>query len=824
MTITEHPTAERLIGAPIRRVEDPILLLGRGSYVDDVKLTDVLEVAFVRSPHSHARIVSVDVERARRVPGVAYVLTGTEAAEMCAGWRGVLAYPGMKAGLQRPLALDKIRFVGEPVAAIAATSRALAEDAAELVAVEYEPLPAVVDPARALEPDAPVIHEDLGDNLSWRNQYANGDVEATLAECDLVISRTFRTGRHTGIPMEPRGCLASYDPMNEFLTVWLSTQGPHMIQHEYAAVLALEDHRVRIITANVGGAFGIKAHVYPDEVATCLLSMKLGRPVKWIQDRLEGMVGDVVGRDERVDLTMGFSSDGILRAMKAHVLADGGAFSVFPRASVTEPNMVSRILPGPYRFSAYAFTAELAITNKQSLGHYRAVGHPVAILAHETIMDIAARTLGLDPVEIRRRNLVRRDELPFKSAIGNTYSDIACEEGLDQTVREADYEGLRAWQARERAKGRCIGIGLATFIEGTAPGAQFYAVLGAPIMPGDAVTLRMEPSGTVVALIGTPGQGQGLRTTASQVIGDTLGIGMQDITVIDGDTGVVPYGSGVWAARSAVVSLGASRMAAMALADKLKRVAAHLLECSPDDVELSNRAASVRGAPERSLTLREIAMTAHFRTPKLPPEMERGLEVTSFYEPPPMTWINGTHLAVVEVDPKTGLVRLLRFVALDDCGRMINPFIVEAQIRGGVIQGVGGALFEHLIYDEQGQLATGTLVDYLVPLATDVPDVEVLHRETPSTLNPNGSKGAGEAGTSGAPAAIANAVNDALAPFGAEVLVQPITPEVVLAAIEQPGSRPAQVADAPHPAIDDPEPPATGQETNPTRDGWSTPL
>lgn len=340
-------------------------------------------------------------------------------------------------------------------------------------------------------------------------------------------------------------------------------------------------------------------------------------------------------------------------------------------------------------------------------------------------------------------------------------------------------------------------------------------MLGAPIMPADAATPRMEPSGTLVALLGTPGQGQGLRTTASQVIGDTLGLRMQDITVVDGDTSMVPYGSGVWAARSSVVSLGAARTAALALADKIKRIAAHLLECSPDDVELHDRAASVRGAPERSLPLREIAMTAHFRTPKLPPELERGLEVTRFYEPPPMTWISGTHLAIVEIDPRTGLVSPRRYVALDDCGRQVNPFIVEGQIRGGVIQGIGGALFEHLIYDEQGQLTTGTLMDYLVPLATDVPDIELLHAETPATANPNGSKGAGEAGTSGAPAAVANAVNDALAPLGAEVTVQPITPEVVLAAIEHPANRPSETAGDPHPAVDDPAPPPGGRETNP---------
>jgi carbon-monoxide dehydrogenase large subunit len=446
--------------------------------------------------------------------------------------------------------------------------------------------------------------------------------------------------------------------------------------------------------------------------------------------------------------------------------------------------MISRILPGPYRFANYAFTAELAITNKQALGHYRAVGHPVAIMAHEVIMDCAARELGLDPAEIRRRNLVRSEDLPFQSAVGNSYTDLSCQQALDAALERADYEGLRRWQAEQRAAGRLIGIGLATFIEGTAPGAQFYATLGAPIQPADTATLRMEPNGTLVALLGTPGQGQGVRTTATQVICDELGLQMDDVTVLDGDTAVVPYGSGLWAARSSVVSLGAVRTAAQALADKIRRIGAHLLECAPEDIDLGEKRLTVRGTARR-LALREVAMTAHFRTPKLPPNMERGLEVTRFYEPPPMTWINGAHVAVVDVDRRTGRISLLRYIALDDCGRQVNPFIVAGQIRGGVVQGIGGALFEHLKYDEQGQLTTGTFMDYLVPLASDVPDIELVHLETPSSLNPNGSKGAGEAGTSGAPAAIANAVNDALTPLGAEVTLQPITPEVVLDAIDR---------------------------------------
>ncbi len=785
MSLHGRGKAGGLIGAPLRRVEDRPLLLGRGIYVDDIRLSGLLEVAFVRSPFGHARIVRLDVERARCLPGVVCILTPAEAAATCPGWRGVLAFRGMKAGLQRPLALDRVRYVGEPVVAVAASSRPVAQDAVDLVTVEYEPLPAVADPRGALRPGAPLVHEDLGDNLSWRTEYVAGDAEGALAAADLVVSRTFRSGRHTAVAMEPRGCVASFDPGTGCLTVWLSSQALHLMQREYAALLGLDDHRVRIITPDVGGAFGAKAHVYPDEVATCLLSMKLGRPVKWIQNRGEGLRTDVAARDEEIEVTAGFRSDGTLVAIKARILADGGAFSIFPRGSMTEPNMVARILPGPYRFAHYACIAELAITNKPPLGHYRGVGHPVAIFVMERIMDIAAERLGLDPVEIRRRNLVRPDEMPYRSVVGALYSDGAYEEAFDRLLAALDYAGLRRWQAEARAGGRLVGIGLATFIEGTAPGAQFYAALGAPIMAADAVTVRMEPSGTVVALVGTAGQGQGLRTTTSQVIGDVLGLGLDDIAVLDGDTAMVPYGSGVWGARSAVVTLGAARLAARAVADKIRRIAAHLLECSPLDLELGERAVTVRGVPDRRLSFRDIATTAYFRTPALPADMERGLEATRFFEGPAMTWVNGAHLAVVEVDAETGTVRVLRYAALDDCGTIINPLIVEGQVCGGVVQGLGGALLERLTYDADGQLLTGSLMDYVVPVASVVPGVEVLHMETPARSNPNGTKGVGEAGTSGAPAAIANAVNDALRPLGGEVDVLPMTAQTIFAAIQR---------------------------------------
>ena len=515
----------KLIGARVHRVEDPRILRGQGRYVPDLTVTGMLHAAFLRSPYAHARVLRIDAEAARAHPGVVSVLLPDEAARAAKPWRGSLKiFPNMKAGLQYPLALGKVRFVGEPIAAVAAADRYAAEDARDLIRVEYEPLPAVAEAQEALAPGAPVLHEELGDNLIYRNAFTYGDPDAAFARAHRTFRQRFRVHRQTGIPLEGRGLLAQYDPAARSMTVWTSTQVPHMLWALLAEILGIAEHRLRIICPDVGGGFGIKAHLYPDEVAVCLLAMRLGRPVKWIQDRHESFVSDIHARDQQVEVEAAVDADGTLRAMRSRILSGAGAYSIFPRTSVVEGNMVGRTIPGPYRFKDYAYRVEVAATNKPSLAHYRGVGHPPAVFITEVLMDVIARGLGVDPADVRRRNLIQPDEYPFTNAVGATYDIGSHLAAFERLLEVADYGRLRREQAAARAAGRLMGIGFTCFVEMTAPGAQFYGVGGAAISAQDGTTVRLEPSGKVTALVGTGSQGQGLDTTYAQVIAQELSL------------------------------------------------------------------------------------------------------------------------------------------------------------------------------------------------------------------------------------------------------------------------------------------------------------
>jgi carbon-monoxide dehydrogenase large subunit len=773
--------AGRYVGASVKRGDDPRLLTGRGRFVDDLSLPRLLHVAIVRSPHAHARIVALDLEAARRAPGVAGLLTGVEAARLCQPYRGILQhYKGMKTGAMLPLAVERARYVGEPIVAVAAESRAAAEDAAALVRVEWALLPAVLSPDRALAPDAPLIHEELGDNLIYETRLSAGDAEAALARAHRRYRRTFVVGRHTGVPIEPRGLVADFDPSTRALTVWISTQVPHMMQAILAQLFGLPEHRVRVVAPDVGGSFGIKIHVYQDDMAACALALTLGRPVKFVATRRESFLSDIHAREQVVEVEYGVAADGRLLAMKAGITAAVGPCSAFPRSSVVEGGQVLRLLPGPYRVADYDATLRVVAQNKVVTSQYRAVGHPIAAAVTESMLDLAARDLGLDPAEVRRRNLVR--EFPHTSATGNVYDSGSYVEALERLLEVAKYGELRRAQAAARSEGRCVGIGLSCFIELTGPGAQFYGVGGAPISGQEGTTLRLEPSGAVTALAGVTEQGQGTRTALAQIVADELGVPLDAVTVLMGDTAMVPYGGGTWASRGMPIGGSATMLAARALAAKLRRAAAVLLEVHEDDLELSDGQARVRGT-DRALDMAAIARAVHFRSNEL-----RGLEpsvdaTVHFANPQAWTFSNGAHLAVVEIDHETGRVRVVRYVAVDDCGRVVNPALLAGQIMGGVAQGIGGALLEHCVYDADGQLLTTTLMDYAVPTAAALPTLEVHHLETPSPHLPGGFKGAGEAGTAGAPAAILNAVNDALAPYGAVITEQPVTAERVLRAL-----------------------------------------
>ena len=766
----------RHVGSPLKRLDDPRLLTGRGKYVDDFSLPRMLHVAIVRSPHPHARINASHVGDARRATGVVAVMTGAEAAELCKAYLGVLLhYQGMKTGAMRPLATDRVRYVGEPVVAIAAATRGQAEDAAQQVLIEYEPLPAVLTAEQALAPDAPPIHPELGDNVIYATRLATGDAGTAFAAAAHVYRRTFTTGRHTGVPIEPRGLLADYDPSTRALTVWISTQVPHMMQAVLADLFGLDEHRVRVIAPDVGGSFGIKIHVYQDDMAACALAIALGRPVKFVADRHESFLSDIHARDQRIDVELAVGADGVLEAMRARITATVGPYSAYPRSSVVEGGQVLRLLPGPYRLRQYEATLQVVAQNRGITSQYRAVGHPIAAAVTEGILDVAARDLGLDPAEIRRRNLIRPDELPYTTATGNVYDSGSHALALERLLEVAGYAELRNAQRAARAAGRHVGIGLSCFVELSGPGAQFYGVGGAPISGQEGTTVRLESTGAVTALVGVTEQGQGMPTALAQIIADELGVSLQSVTVRSGDTAMVPYGGGTWGSRGLPIGGAATLLATRALGEKIRRLAATLLEAAPEDIELAGARASVRGSPDRSLAFRDLARTVHFRSNELK-GLEPSVEATvHFANPSAWTFSNGAHLAMVEVNVDTGAIRVIRYVAVDDCGRVVNPALVEGQVCGGIAQGIGGALGEHCVYDDAGQLLTGTLMQYPVPTAADLPAFEVHHIETPAPGIPGGFKGAGEAGTAGAPAAILNAVNDALAPLGVALTDQPLT-------------------------------------------------
>ena len=775
-------TAARYVGQRVRRSEDPALLAGRGRFVDDVAEPRQAEVAFVRSPIASGRILGIDTSAAAALPGVLAVFTAADLGPYCPGWRGLLSWPGMVAGEQTALATGVVRHVGEPVVLVVAGSRAEAEDAAELVVADYEELPAVLDPVAALAPRSPLVHEELGTNLCFASPFGSGDVDDAFARADTVVEVAVQTGRHTAVALEMRGVLASYDRDEHTLTVRVSTQAPQMLQTLYARLLGLPENAVRVVTEHVGGAFGMKAFVYPDEMAVVTASLLVGRPLKWTQDRYESLQSDTQARDERVTAALAVDADGRVLGLRSEVVSDAGAYSMYPRGCVTEGVQVATIMPGPYRVPAYASSLRVVFTNKTPLAVYRAVGHPPAILVMELLMDEAARELGLTADEIRRRNLLAPADLPYTSPTGNVYDSGSHLESLERAVALlGDDVGDRRRDAERR--GCLLGVGFSSFVELSAPGAMFYGAKGAPITAHDQVEVTVQPDGSVTVLLGTPGQGQGLHTTAAQVVADSLGVRLADVRVVSGDTRVVPHGSGVWPSRSAVVSVGAAHAAATEVRRRLLVLAAHLFEADPDDVELVDGVVGVRGVPASRTGVAEVAAVAYWGTHRLPADVEVGLGAVGSYSGPPYTFNNGTHVAVVEVERATGLVRVVDYAVVEDCGVLVNPDIVDGQIRGGVAQGLGGALLEHVVLDPIGQPQTSTLLDYLVPTAVDVPDIRIEHIETPAPTTTLGTKGVGEAGTAGAPAAIHCAVNDALARVGARVWRQPIRPEDVLAAL-----------------------------------------
>jgi aerobic carbon-monoxide dehydrogenase large subunit len=782
------PAAASLIGAPVPRVEDRRFLTGRGRYVADLVRPHLLHAAFLRSPHAHARVGRLDAARARARPEVAAAVTWADLRDVVRPMRAASRARGYVATDFPSLAAGTVRHAGEAVAVVAAESRYAAEDALDLIDVEYEPLPPIVDPLAA-RAGGPLVHDGAGTNVLVHRRFEQGDIAAAFDSPAVVMAGRFRFHRHAAVAMENRACLADYDPGTGCLTLWSSTQVPGMVRDALAEILGLPGHRIRVVAPDVGGGFGVKSVLYPEEIDVCALARLLGRPVKWLGDRREDLLTSTQAWDETIDAELSVNRDGTIRGLRAAVVADLGAYSVQPWTASIEVVQVISFLPGPYRVPHYLGEGWGVATNKAPMGPYRGVGRPVSTFVMEALLDRAARALGMDPIAIRLANVIRPDELPYRSPSGIVWDTGSFAESLERARDAAGYAALRAGQRRDPAARRLTGIGVATYVELTGIGSAIPVSPGADIATGtEGATVRVDLDGTVTATFGVASHGQGHETTLAQVVAQELGARVDDVRVIEGDTAAGPVGSGTYASRSAVLAGGAAILASRAVREKALAIAAHGLEADARDVELAAGVAWVRGAPERRVTLREIARRAYAGARRLPRGLEPGLEATRFYDPYMGTASNATHVALVEVDLDLCAVRLVRHVVVEDCGRIINPVIVSGQTMGAVAQGVGAALLEELVHDEGGQLLTGSLMDYLVPTAAEMPPVEIIHLERPSPTTLGGFKGVGESGTIGAPAAIANAIADALAPLGIDIAELPVTPARLFRLLE--GSRP----------------------------------
>jgi carbon-monoxide dehydrogenase large subunit len=686
--------------------------------------------------------------------------------------------PGYQVPPHTPLARDAVRYVGQPIAAVIAQDRYRARDATELVLVDYEPLPAVVDPEGALDPQAPRVHPTLDSNLAYEHRWSVGDVDGAFARAAHIVRGRFIQPRVAPVPMETRGCLARYEGGE--LTVWISTQMPHHVRTEINTVFGLPEHRIRVIAPEVGGGFGCKAGLYDDELVTVAAALKLGRPVKWIETRSENLLATTHGRGQIHEAELAVAADGQFLALRVRGLADLGAH---PEAfSAGPPLLAGRLVTGAYRIPAASVTVRAAYTNRTPTAPYRGAGRPEAAYLIERLVDLAAAELARDPVDLRRQNLIRPEEFPYRTPSGLTYDSGRYELTLDRALELADYAKWRNAQADARGRGQYLGIGLSTFVEtaGTGPSRVM------PFSGWEYGAVRIEASGRVIVLTGTSPHGQGQETTFAQIVADELGVRIEDVSVLHGDTAIVTAGFGTGGSRGTCVGGTAVYLAVQSVKDKARRLAAHLLEAAPADVVFEAGRLHVRGAPARALEFREVAREAH-RASRLPPGMEPGLEAASSWDPPDFTVPFGVHLAVVEVLPETGQVRLLHFVGVDDVGNILSPLLLEGQLHGGIAQGVAQVLSEEMVHDETGQCLTGTLMDYAVPTAGDLPSFELGATITPTPVNPLGAKGVGESGTVGAPPAVMNAVLDALRPLGVSDLEMPLRPARVWAAIQRDG-------------------------------------
>jgi len=773
----------RFVGRSLRRREDPRLLTGKGQFIADLVFPGMLHAVLIRSQVAHARIRSVDLSRAAAAPGMVLALGGAELQRMLppvpdsqlslpSKWRTAVQHK-LHHPRQPLLAIDKVRHVGEAIAVVVAESRTAAEDAAELVSAELDPLPAVVDPEAALRADAPIVHETIATNLVGEFAIAKGTIDIALTRAPRRLQRRFYHHRYSGMPMECRGVLGVHDPRTDSMTIWSATQVVHWVRREAAAILDLPESRIRCVAPDVGGGFGVKGHVYPEDLLIPFLARRIGRPVRWIEDRHEHFLCSTHSRDQIHDVEVGFDENGRILALRDNFIVDCGAWN--PIGAGVVYNTAAHVL-GPYKVDHYAAAAKVAVTNKVPNAPYRGAGRPEAAFAMERCMDLVAAAIGAEPAEVRRRNMIRADEMPY--AMGIPYRDgepivydsgdfpAGLQKALDAV---GGIESFRRRQQEARRQGRYLGLGIGCYTEGTGVG------------PFEGATIRIDPSGKIYVSAGSCPQGQGMETIFSQVVADAWLVRPEDVTISLADTAGIAIGFGTVASRSTVTLSAAIHHASDRLRKKVMAIAAHLLECAVEDVEMRDGGIGIVGVPAALVPLAKIARAAlpgwdHGR----PPGIDAGLEETFHFEPPTVTWTNATHVAIVDVDIESGHLAIENYAVAHDCGVVVNPMLVEGQIVGGAVQGLGGALLEGFVYDREGQLLTGSFMDYAMPRAKDIPDMKLVHLHSPSPLNPLGVKGVGEGGAIGPPAAIANAICDALAPFGVEFNATPIKSEQIV--------------------------------------------
>ncbi len=786
MPLSTHDLPSSYIGRSVPRPNTRRLVQGRGTYVDDIRLPRLLHVAFFRSPYAHAAIKSIDISAAQRSPGVVRVVTGAEMAERCSPWVGVMTHMrGLKSAPQYALAVDRARWQGEPVVAVVAQTRAQAEDGVALVEVAFEELVPVVDMETALDPATPVIHPDLGDNQAFELQVDAGDVDTAFASAKVVIEETFHFGRNTGVTLEPRSTLADYNAGEGKLTVHMSSQAPHMMKHVLAKHLRLDEDNVRVICTDVGGSFGIKIHTYPDEMSAAALSIMLKRPVKFVADRLESFVSDIHARDHRVKARLAVNHDNRITALEVDDLTGIGPYSMYPRTSSVECHQVVHLTGGTYDIENYRAHGRVVFQNKNLMCQYRAVGHPIAFCVTEGLVAAAADKLGMDQAEFRRLNLRADNAYPYTSASGLQFEKLSHQACLAKMLAMMNYRELRREQLKLREAGIYRGIGLVPFIEVTSPSGAFYGVGGVPIAAQDGCTIRLDPTGGITCATGIAETGQGSETMIAQIAASAVGVPIEKVRVVTGDTDTTPYGGGTWASRATGIAGEATLQAGRALRGNILEVAGSLLQSAPANLDIRNGTVVDAATAVERMTLSDLGKIVYFRGHELPDGVKPELVATRHYTPRayPVAFSNAIQACWLEVDVETGFVKVLKYWVVEDCGTVVNPRLVAEQIRGGVVLGIGAAIYEHCIYDDQGQMLNASMVDYLVPMAAEMPDIEIGHVVTPTAETALGAKGAGEAGMGGSPAAVLNAINDAIGVLGAKLTAIPATPRRILEAL-----------------------------------------